>query len=177
MQKYIFVVLILMLAACAPRVRHIENGPKQASPPVTPPSVSPSTNIPASPSVNNVLSTPSTAIDPDSIPATFFAINTVNPDDYPKLTFGTLSHPEIGAWAWIEKSKGIYDFNLFDKYISDAAAHGLVDGTKTVNMTMTLGETPPWAASDPKSCKTNKGFTWCTSGPRTFRIGLILFSP
>jgi hypothetical protein len=34
---------------------------------------------------------------------------------------------------------------------------------------MTLGETPPWAASDPKSCKINKGFTWCTSGPETIK--------
>ena len=90
MRKYIFVVLILMLAACAPRVRHTENRPTQASQPVTQTSVSPSTNIPASPSVNNVLPTPSTAIDPNSIPATFFAMNTVNPDDYPKLASGNI---------------------------------------------------------------------------------------
>ncbi len=92
-------------------------------------------------------------------------MNTVDAADYPPLTFGTLSHPEIGAWAWIEKSKGVYDFSHFDRYVGEAAAHGLVDASHTVNMALTLGETPPWAAADPHSCKSTKGLTWCTSGP------------
>jgi hypothetical protein len=92
-------------------------------------------------------------------------VTTVNGNDYPKLTFGTLAHPEIGAWAWIEKSKGVYDFALFDKYVSDAKAHGLVDATNTVSLAITLGSTPPWAAADPRSCETVKAVAHCTSGP------------
>ncbi len=167
MRKFILVVLMLILAACAPRGRRTstEVRPTQASQPVVPTIASPSTNVTAAPTANNAAPAPSAAVSADTIPATFFAMNTVNPDDYPKLTFGTLSHPEIGAWAWIEQKKGVYDFSLFDKDISNAAAHGLADGTETVNLSITLGETPPWAASDPKSCKTTKGLTWCTSSP------------
>jgi hypothetical protein len=92
-------------------------------------------------------------------------MTTVNENDYPKLTFGTLAHPDIGAWARIEQKKGVYDFAFFDKYVGNSVAHGLVDSTNTVNLAITLGETPPWAASDPRSCKTDKTLTRCTSGP------------
>ena len=164
MKKYVLVILIL-LATCAPRAKATRVNPTQASQPSAP-TIAPHSTAAATPTANNNVSpTPSVAMSADTIPASFFAMDTVNPDDYPKLTFGTLSHPEIGAWAWIEQNKGVYDFSIFDKYIRDAAAHGLVDGTNTVNMSMTLGETPPWAAADPKSCKTIKGFSWCTSGP------------
>jgi hypothetical protein len=92
-------------------------------------------------------------------------MTTVDENDYPKLTFGTLAHPEIGAWAWIEQSKGSYDFSLFDKYVSGAVGHGLVDTTNTVSLAITLGSAPPWAAADPRSCATFKGVARCTSGP------------
>jgi phospholipase C len=101
----------------------------------------------------------------EALQPSFFAMTTVDPADYPKLTFGTLAHPEIGAWAWIERSKGSYDFTLFDKYVSDAMAHGLVDSTNTVSLAITLGSTPPWAAADPRSCATVRGVARCTSGP------------
>jgi hypothetical protein len=112
----------------------------------------------------NTIAPPSASSDPQAIPPSFFAMTTVNGNDYPKLTFGTLAHPEIGAWAWIERSKGSYDFSLFDKYVSAAVAHGLVDSTNTVSLAITLGTTPPWAAADPRSC-TAKGMARCTSGP------------
>ena len=102
---------------------------------------------------------------PDAIPPSFFAMTTVDGADYPKLQFGTMAHPEIGAWAWIEKTKGTYDFSLFDRYVSEAAAHGLVDGTNTVSLAITLGFTPSWAAADPKSCAMHRGTMYCTSGP------------
>jgi hypothetical protein len=86
--------------------------------------------------------------DPAAIPPSFFSMTTVNGNDYPKLTFGTLAHPEIGAWAWIEKTKGVYDFALFDKCVSDAKAHGLGDATNTVSLAITLGSMPPWAAAN-----------------------------
>lgn len=107
---------------------------------------------------------------PDAISPAFFAMNTVDPDDYPKLQFGTLPHPKIGAWAWIEKTKGTFDFTVFDQYVADAAAHGLLDAsTNTVSVSVTLGETPPWAASDQKSCITTSGARWCASPPSSFQ--------
>jgi hypothetical protein len=117
----------------------------------------------AASATTNSLSVAST--DPQAIPPSFFAMTTVNGNDYPKLTFGTLAHPEIGAWAWIERSKGTYDFALFDKYVNAAKAHGLVDANNTVSMAITLGMTPQWAAADPSSCITNKGVPHCTCGP------------
>jgi len=160
-------IALCLLAACSLRVRgnSIVAKPTPANQPGNAAAIPSPENAGAAPAANNVLPSLPAATDAEAIPATFFAMNTVDPADYPKLTFGTLAHPEIGAWDWIEKKKGVYDFSFFDKYIGDAAAHGLVDHTNTVNMAMTLGETPPWAASDPKSCKTNKGLTWCTSGP------------
>lgn len=124
----------------------------------------------ARPSPTNTLapsptSAPATSTPPGTIPPSFFAMNTVDEDDYPKVTFGTLSHPAIGAWAWIEQTKGEYDFSKFDKKISAAVAHGLVDSTNTASVAITLGMTPPWAAADSQSCKTTGSVTWCTSGP------------
>lgn len=100
------------------------------------------------------------------IPPSFFAMCTVRATDYPKIAIGTVGHPEIGAWAWIERSKGVYDFRLFDNYVNDAIAHGLVDKTtNTVSMAITLGTTPQWAAADPSSCVVKSGLALCTSGP------------
>jgi hypothetical protein len=167
MRKYILAVLTFLMFACTlgqkPIIRHAESNTTN-----TTVAMQTNTAFPLStpkPIATNVISSLPVSSDPAAIPATFFAMNTVNPDDYPKLMFGTLSHPEIGAWAWIEQKKGVYDFSIFDKYIGDAASHGLVDGKNTVNMSMTLGETPPWASVDPKSCKTIKALSWCTSGP------------
>lgn len=92
-------------------------------------------------------------------------MTTVNAADYPRLTFGTLAHPEIGAWAWIEQSQGVYNFMVYDQYVRNATSHGLVDSTNTVDLAITLGETPPWAATDPRTCKAARAFSFCTSGP------------
>lgn len=108
---------------------------------------------------------PSPTADPKAIPSSFFGMTTGDENDYPKLTFGTLAHPRIGAWAWIEQSKGVYDFTVFDKYVAEAKAHGLVDTTNTVSLAITLGSSPPWAASDPHSCTKVQGAEFCASGP------------
>jgi polysaccharide biosynthesis protein PslG len=119
----------------------------------------------ASSAAANTIVSPSISSDPQAIPPSFFAMTTVNGNDYPRLAFGTLAHPEIGAWAWIERSKGIYDFALFDRYVNVAKAHGLIGANNTVSLAITLGTTPQWAASDPDSCTTVKGIPRCTCGP------------
>ncbi|MGB8646532.1 MAG: hypothetical protein WCF84_14935 [Anaerolineae bacterium] len=136
-----------LLAACAPAPSASSVGPTHA------------------PALTNTIPPAVASSDPQVIPPSFFAMTTVNGTDYPQLTFGTLAHPEIGAWAWIERSRGAYDFSLFDRYVDNAVAHGLVDATNTVSLAITLGITPPWAAADPRSCITDKGTARCTSGP------------
>lgn len=164
MRKLILVVVVLILGACAPVMTSV---PKEAQ--------STRAGQPTSPTLNPVsilptvtpgaLSAPTLSFGGDTIQPSFFAMTTVNPDDYPKLSFGTLAHPEVGAWAWVEEKKGVYDFSLFDKYVNNASAHGLLDKTNTVDLAITLGETPPWAASDPGSCKPRHDITFCSSGP------------
>jgi polysaccharide biosynthesis protein PslG len=151
MRKLILSVSIFIVCACGLMGNPVQGGlsTTQAGQPVVP---------------ITVTTTPDRT-NPGEIPPSFFAMNTVNQADYPKLSFGMLSHPEIGAWAWIEQTQGKYDFTLFDHYVSEAVAHGLVDGTNTVSLAITLGETPPWAASDPKSCTMHKDMSFCTSGP------------
>ena len=101
---------------------------------------------------------------PISVPPSFFGMTTVDGTDYPGVNFGTLGHPRVGAWPWIEKTKGNFDFTVFDRYVDAAAAHGLVDDTNTVDLAITLGGTPAWAAADPASCR-DVGVQFCTSGP------------
>ncbi len=173
------IIALIMLTACATPAPTPTFAPAAANTPAATPTtaavaprepgptetrVAESTPANATPRTNTTVP-PIASFDPQAIPASFFAMTTVNENDYPKLSFGTLAHPEIGAWAWIEQKKGVYDFSLFDKYVTEAAAHGLVDSTNTVSLAITLGETPPWAAADPRSCKTERGLTHCTSGP------------
>jgi hypothetical protein len=82
-----------------------------------------------------------------AIPATFFGTSGVG-GNYPKVTIGMLAHQEF-AWGRIEKSRGVFDFTLFDGYVVAARQHGLVDpATNTANMAITLAAgTPAWAAS------------------------------
>ncbi len=163
MRRLILAVSALMLVACLLPGVQLPAGGAPTSQPATASVAAPSPNAPATPGTTQP---PPDAAQADAIPASFFAMNTVDPNDDPKLNFGTLAHPEIGAWAWIEKSQGVYDFTLFDRYVRLAQAHGLVDATNTVSLAITLGLTPPWAAADPASCQTTRGFTRCTSGPK-----------
>jgi uncharacterized protein (TIGR03437 family) len=95
------------------------------------------------------------------IPSTFFAMSAVQ-GDYPRVTAGMLAHQNF-AWVTIEPSKGKFNFQFFDNYISTAQLRGLVDpDTNTVNMAMTLAAgTPAWAVADKSTCSGNS----CTAPP------------
>src|SRR5262249_50794816 len=94
-----------------------------------------------------------------AVPATFFGTSAVG-GNFPKVTIGTLAHQEF-AWGRIEKSRGVFDFTLFDGYVAAAQQHGLVDPTtNTANMAITLAAgTPAWAAG---SCSPGSS---CTAPP------------
>lgn len=118
---------------------------------------------PASAPVSTPASSGATAFTPG-----FFGMTAMNASDYPPLSFGVLGHPGIGAWPWIERQKGVYDFNLMDAYVNAASAHGLLDqSSNTASMAITLGFTPQWYAANPASCKLNQplNVTQCTSAP------------
>jgi len=96
-----------------------------------------------------------------SIPATFFAVNDTNPNDPPRLNYGTLGHAKL-AWTAIEPSKGTFDFSFFDAYANIAPK----DPDGTANVVLTLGMTPPWATADQSKCKTfGNGMVGCTVPP------------
>jgi N-acetylglucosamine-6-sulfatase len=100
------------------------------------------------------------------IPPTFFAMSAVRAD-YPKVSMGTLAHQEF-AWARIEQTKGNFNFQPFDNYMTSATQHGLVDAaTNTANMAMTLSAgTPNWAVANQSTCSAGaNGTMLCTAPP------------
>jgi hypothetical protein len=90
----------------------------------------------------------------NSVPASFFAVNNVNPGDNPAtdgLNYGAVGHPIRLAWPYIETSRGVFDFSLYDQYAAIAPREG-TNGNIAV-MDLTLGMTPSWAVSDQSSCR------------------------
>jgi N-acetylglucosamine-6-sulfatase len=101
------------------------------------------------------------------IPATFFAMSTVQGTDYPKAPIGTLAHLDF-AWGKIEQSRGSFSFLAYDNAVAQAQLHGLVDTTSnTANMAITLAAgTPAWAVADQSTCSTrSSGTVLCTAPP------------
>lgn len=123
----------------------------------------------ATPAATSV-SPPSDASTTDAIQPSFFGMTAIRANDYPRVTFGTLGHPGVGVWPTIERQPGVYDFSFVDNFVNAAVQHGLLDSTGTVSMAITLGYTPQWYASNPKSCTDkNGGVTLCTSGPNNIK--------
>ena len=92
------------------------------------------------------------------IPASFMGMNTVKATDFPPLPVGMLGHPPTLAWGWIERSRGQFTWTGFDNYVDDAASRG-------IDMVLTFGSTPGWAAANPSSCHVSFNVTICTSPP------------
>ena len=101
---------------------------------------------------------PSAALAQAPIPASFMGMNTVMATDFPPLPIGMLGHPPTFAWGWIERSKGQFTWTGFDRYANDAASRG-------IDMVLTFGSTPGWAAANPSSCRVSVNVTICTSPP------------
>ena len=100
------------------------------------------------------------------VPPAFFAMSAVRAD-YPKVTIGTLAHQEF-AWTRIEQTRGNFNFQPFDAYMTDLKQHGLVDAvTNTASMAMTLSAgTPNWAVADQSTCSPGaNGAILCTAPP------------
>jgi len=103
---------------------------------------------------------------PGSVPASFFALNNVQPTDDPAadgMFYGAVGHPIKLAWPYIETSKGVYDFSTFDQYAAIAPKEN--PGNIAV-MDLTLGMTPSWALANQSTCRSlNGGVTGCQAPP------------
>jgi hypothetical protein len=100
-----------------------------------------------------------------AVPRSFFAMSTVDPGDFPQPDIGAVGHLYF-AWTLIEGTKDKFDFTQFDALINAARQRGLVDSTNTVQMAVTLGTTPQWAAADPSKCFTKDGHLRCPGPPK-----------
>ncbi len=90
-----------------------------------------------------------------SVPASFFALNNVNPNDNPTtdgMSYGAAGHPIRLAWPYIETSRGVFDFSLYDQYAAIAPREGASKNIAV--MDLTLGMSPRWAVSDQSTCRT-----------------------
>jgi len=113
--------------------------------------------------------------DSSAIPATFFAMNNVDPRDPVRVPIGTQGHPSALVWGWVGREKGRYDWSVFDMFVKDAPK----DQNGVAQIVLTLGKTPSWALSDRSSCVAKWGRDKCTKPPdniedwKTFLNALI----
>lgn len=104
-----------------------------------------------------------------SLPASFFALNNVDPTDDPAadgMSYGAVGHPIRLAWPYIETSRGVYDFSFYDEYASIAPREGSTGNIAV--MDLTLGMTPGWAISNQANslCRSlNGGVIGCQGAP------------
>jgi len=105
---------------------------------------------------------------PGSLPASFFALNNVDPTDDPTadgMSYGAVGHPIRLAWPYIETARGVFDFSFYDEYAAIAPREG-PNGIVAV-MDLTLGMTPGWAVSNHTAalCRTLPGNVIGCQGP------------
>ena len=89
---------------------------------------------------------------PGSVPASFFALNNVEPSDDPALdgmSYGAIGHPIRLAWPYIEGAKGSFDFSFYDQYANSAPT----DQNGVALFDLTLGMTPGWAVANQGTCR------------------------
>ncbi len=109
------------------------------------------------------------------IPASFFGVSSVAPNDMPKISYGLLGH---GFMAWpftakckpsgnaMDPSNPCYSWSGLDKYVNGAKNAGLVDESGAVLTNIVLGGgTPAWTVADQSTCKLKSGVYVCSIPP------------
>lgn len=97
------------------------------------------------------------------IPASFFGMGVAAPTDFPKVSYGTISHP-ANAWTAIEGvSRGTYNFKSLDTFVKNAPK----DANGVALIDVVFGWTPGWAVADQTHCIKNIkiGTSVCTIPP------------
>lgn len=85
---------------------------------------------------------------PQPVPATYFGAHMIHLFDshhaaWPSVSIGAQRLWDTGIqWVDIEASPGVFDFSHMDAQVALARQHG-------ATVLYTLGQTPPWASSDP----------------------------
>ena len=106
---------------------------------------------------------------PGALPASFFALNNVDPTDDPVkdgMSSGAVGHPIRLAWPYIETARGVFDFSFYDQYAAIAPREG-PNGIVAI-MDLTLGMTPGWAVANQTTalCRTlSGGVVGCQAAP------------
>jgi hypothetical protein len=84
------------------------------------------------------------------VPAAFFGMGVSTSLDFPKVTYGTMSHPPV-AWTTIEgQGRGTYNWINMDPFVN----HAPKDANGVAQVVVTMGWTPGWAVADHKHCFT-----------------------
>jgi hypothetical protein len=85
------------------------------------------------------------------VSASFFGMGVSTAADFPKVTYGTLSHPPV-AWTTIEgKARGTYNWPNMDPYVN----HAPKNANGVAQIVITMGWTPGWAVADHTHCFNN----------------------
>jgi len=82
----------------------------------------------------------------EPIPATYFGMSIGIGAGWPPLPFGALGKGPATTWAFLEPSKGHYDWSRLDALVNQAQAHGMP-------MFYSTDYVPKWAAIDKSSCR------------------------
>src|SRR5258708_4784170 len=82
------------------------------------------------------------------IQSSFFGMGVSTALDFPKVTYGALSHPPV-AWTAIEGTgRGVYNWNNMDPYVN----HAPKNANGVSQIVITMGWTPGWAVADHTHC-------------------------
>jgi hypothetical protein len=91
------------------------------------------------------------------VPATYFAMHILQPQDWPAVPVGALGKLTGALWPYVEPTKGQYNWSRIDAFVDVASAHG-------VGVMYSNDGIPPWAAADSSTCFTQPYFGPYCSG-------------
>lgn len=79
------------------------------------------------------------------IPPTFFGMHTNRPHHWPSVPVGALGKGTEMTWPYVERVKGVFDWNLVDEWVEAAEDHHIA-------LFVSPEHVPGWAAANPSSC-------------------------
>ena len=96
------------------------------------------------------------------INASYFGMGVSSSTDFPKVTYGTLSHPSV-TWTTVEGTgRGVYTWSNMDPFVN----HAPKDANGVAQIVLTMGWTPGWAVANHQHCfTTNTKVVACTVPP------------
>jgi hypothetical protein len=90
------------------------------------------------------------------VPATYFAMHILQPQDWPTIPVGALGKLTGALWPYVEPTKGQYNWSRIDAFVDAATAHG-------IGVMYSNDGIPQWAAADSSTCFTQPYFgTYCS---------------